>query len=74
LSFLLILIFTITITEKLIEDSKRLEQKIGWFGMGIKPATQRMDEAMTSNLPIMLDDLGIYRSAVTSSLLVVSHL
>ena len=27
-----------------------------------------MDEAMTSNLPIMLDDLGIYRSAVTSSL------
>lgn len=54
--------------EKLNEDGKRFEQKIGWFGIGIKPATQRMDEGMTSNLPIMLDDLGIYRSAVTSSL------
>ena len=54
--------------EKLIEDSKRLEQKMWGFWIWVKPATQRMDEAMTSNLPIMLDDLGIYRSAVTSSL------
>lgn len=55
-------------TEKLNEDAKRFEQKIGWFGIGIKPATQRMDEGMTSCLPIMLDNLWIYRSAVTSSL------
>lgn len=27
-----------------------------------------MDEGLTSTLPIMLDDLGIYRSAVTTSL------
>lgn len=54
--------------EKLTEDTKRFEQKIGWYGIGIKPATQRMDQGMTSSLPIMLDDLGIYRSAVTSSL------
>lgn len=54
--------------EKLTEDSKRLEQKMGGFGIGIKPTTQRMDEGMTSNLPIMLDDLWIYRSAVTGSL------
>lgn len=54
--------------EKLNEDAKRFEQKIGWFGIGIKPATQRMDEWLTSTLPMMIDDLGIYRSAVTSSL------
>ncbi|MFA7284191.1 MAG: DUF87 domain-containing protein, partial [Candidatus Absconditabacterales bacterium] len=55
-------------SEKLVEDCKRFEQKIGGFGIGIKPATQRMDEGLTSTLPIMLDDLGIYRSAVTTSL------
>lgn len=54
--------------EKLNEDCKRYEQKIGWFGINIKPSTQRMDEGLTSILPIMLDELGIYRSAVTSSL------
>lgn len=54
--------------EKLNEDCKRYEQRIGWFGVGVKPAIQRMDEWLISSLPLMLDDLGVYRSAVTSSL------
>ena len=31
-------------SQKLVEDGKRFEQKIGGFGIGIKSATQRMDE------------------------------
>lgn len=54
--------------EKLAEDSKRFEQKMGGYGIGIKPAIQRMDEWFVSNLPMMLDNLSIYRSAVTTSL------
>ena len=57
-----------TDTEKLNEDSKRFEQKMWWYGIGIKPAIQRMDEWFTANLPMMIDDLSIYRSAVTTSL------
>jgi type IV secretory pathway VirB4 component len=34
----------------------------------MKPAIQRMDEGFTSGLPLCMDDLGIVRSAVTSSL------
>jgi conjugal transfer ATP-binding protein TraC len=53
---------------KLNEDSKKLEQKAAGVWLGIKNATQRMDEGMTSISPIAIDDLGIYRSAVTTSL------
>ena len=55
-------------SQKLVEDGKRFEQKIGGFGIGIKSATQRMDEWLESAMPLMIDDLGIYRSSVTTSL------
>ena len=54
--------------EKLSEESKKLEQKITWFGLRIKPATQRMDQWLMSTLPLGIDDLGISRSAITTSL------
>lgn len=54
--------------EKLREDSKKFEQKIGGYGIRMKPATYRMDEAQVSSLPLCLDDLGISRSMVTTSL------
>ncbi len=54
--------------EKLNENSKKFEQKIAWLGMRIKPAIQRMDEAFTSTLPLCIDELGITRSTITSSL------
>ena len=53
---------------KLNEESKKLEQKITGFGLRIKPATQRMDQWLTSTLPLGIDDLGISRSAITTSL------
>ncbi len=53
---------------KLSEDSKRLEQKAAGIWLWIKSATQRMDEGMTAISPIAMDDLGIYRSSVTTSL------
>jgi len=53
---------------KLKEESKKIEQKIAWFWIKIKPATQRMDEWFTSTLPVCVDDLAISRSAVTTSL------
>lgn len=54
--------------QKLKEIWRKFEQKISWYGVRLKNATQRMDEWFNSVLPICLDDLWITRSAVTSSL------
>lgn len=54
--------------ERLREESKKFEQKIGGYGIRIKPATYRMDEAQVSTLPLCIDDLGISRSMVSTSL------
>lgn len=54
--------------EKLREESKKFEQKIGGYGIRVKPAAVRMDEAQTCMLPLCLDDLNITRSMVTTSL------
>lgn len=54
--------------EKLREESKKFEQKIGWYGVRMKPANQRMDEGQTSLLPLCVDDLNIPRSMITTSL------
>lgn len=54
--------------QKLKEYAKKMEQKIAWYGIKMKNATQRMDEGFTCSLPLCVDDLGIARSAVTSSL------
>ena len=53
---------------KLKDEGKKLEQKISGYGIRVKNATQRMDEGFSSGLPLCIDDLGITRSAVTSSL------
>ncbi len=62
--------FTIYNTDEnaLREDGKKYEQKVSGYWIAVKNATQRMDEGMTSTLPLCLDDLWITRSAVTSSL------
>ena len=62
--------FTIYNTDEnnLREDWKKFEQKISWYWIAVKNAIQRMDEWMTSTLPLCIDDLWIGRSAVTSSL------
>ena len=62
--------FTIYNTDEntLREDWKKFEQKIGGYGISVKTANHRMDEWMTSTLPLCIDDLWITRSAVTSSL------
>ena len=54
--------------EKLREEGKKYEQKIGWYGVRIKPASQRMDEGHVSMLPLAIDDLNIPRSMITTSL------
>jgi conjugal transfer ATP-binding protein TraC len=54
--------------EKLNEESKKMEQKFGEYAIKVKTATQRMDEWLISTLPYCIDDLGITRSMVTSSL------
>lgn len=54
--------------EKLREEGKKFEQKISWYGIRIKSATYRMDEAQISTLPLCIDDLWISRSMVTTSL------
>ena len=62
--------FTLYNTDEtaLREDWKKYEQKISGYGIAVKHAIQRMDEWMTSTLPLCIDDLWISRSAVTSSL------
>lgn len=54
--------------EKLRDESKKFEQKIAWYGIRVKLASQRMDEWMTATMPLCLDDLDIPRSTVTTSL------
>lgn len=54
--------------EKLREEAKKLEQKISGYGIRVKPASQRMDEGQTCMLPLAIDDLGISRSMVTTSI------
>lgn len=54
--------------EKLAEESKKLEQKIAGYGIRMKPAIQRMDEGLNATMPLALDELGITRSMVTTSL------
>ncbi len=54
--------------DKLKEEGKKIEQKLSGYGIKMKNATQRMDEWFTSTLPLCIDDLGISRSSVTSSL------
>ena len=54
--------------DKLSEETKKYEQKISGFGLRVKPASARMDEWFVSTLPLGIDDLGITRSMVTSSL------
>jgi conjugal transfer ATP-binding protein TraC len=54
--------------EKLRELSKKIEQKISGYGIRIKPASQRMDEAQIASLPLCIDELDIPRSMITNSL------
>lgn len=54
--------------EKLVEECKKFEQKIAGFGVRLKPSTQRMDEWFVSTMPLCIDELGITRSTVTTSL------
>jgi len=54
--------------EKLDELSKRFEQKISGYWVRIKRAAFRMDEGFNSCIPLCIDDLGISRSMVTTSL------
>ena len=62
--------FTIYNTdEKLLQEEwKKFEQKISGYWISVKTANHRMDEWMTSTLPLCIDDLWIGRSAITSSL------
>ena len=62
--------FTIYNTDEntLREDWKKFEQKISGYWISVKTANHRMDEWMTSTLPLCIDELWITRSAVTSSL------
>jgi len=53
--------------DKLTELGKRLEQVFSWIGILIKPAIQRMDEWFNSTLWLCKDDMGVTRSAITSS-------
>lgn len=56
-------------TEDLLkENGKKFEQKIWGFGIRVKNAIHRMDDGLVSSLPLCLDQLGITRSSVTTSL------
>jgi len=54
--------------EKLRENSKKLEQKLAGLSIRSKPASFRMDEGFATTLPLCIDDLGITRSTITSSI------
>ena len=54
--------------EALREEGKKIEQKIAGYGIRVKTANQRMDEAQTCMLPLAIDDLDIPRSMITTSL------
>lgn len=54
--------------ESLKENGKKFEQKISGYWIRVKNATHRMDEGFNTTLPLCTDELGIVRSAVTSSL------
>jgi len=54
--------------DQLKENGKKYEQKIWGFGIRVKNAIHRMDEGLVSSLPLCLDELGITRSSVTTSL------
>lgn len=54
--------------DQLKENGKKYEQKIGGYGIRVKHAIHRMDEGLVSSLPFCLDELGISRSSLTSSL------
>ncbi|MCK9466878.1 MAG: ATP-binding protein [Candidatus Absconditabacterales bacterium] len=54
--------------DKLKETGRKFEQKISGYGVKVKHSIQRMDEGFNSTLPLCNDELGITRSAVTSSL------
>ena len=54
--------------EKLREESKKFEQKIGWYWVRVKQASQRMDEGQVTMLPLCIDDLDIPRSMISTSL------
>jgi type IV secretory pathway VirB4 component len=54
--------------EKIRESSKKIEQKLSGLSLRNKPATFRMDDGMVSSLPLCVDNLGITRSTITSSL------
>jgi conjugal transfer ATP-binding protein TraC len=54
--------------DKLAEEAKKYEQKVSGYGIRVKPASHRMDEGLLSTMPLGIDDLGITRSMVTSSL------
>jgi type IV secretory pathway VirB4 component len=43
--------------EKLREESKKFEQKVSWYGIRIKSATYRMDEAQISTMPPKIEDI-----------------
>lgn len=57
-----------TSEESMRESSKKFEQKIAGYGIRMKQGSQRMDEGNTSCLPLAIDDLGISRSMITTSL------
>jgi len=54
--------------QKLREEGRKFEQKMWGFSINVKPAIHRMDEGFISTWPFGLDQLGIYRSMVTTSL------
>ena len=54
--------------KNLQETCKKFEQKIAGYGIRMKNAIQRMDEWFHTWLPLCTDELGIVRSAITSSL------